>query len=187
MICEDYVTVSSVEEALATLGHALALAEPEGYVRVFVDEGRPMAELLRQAVSRGVTPGYAGRLLAAFGSETKDEADADIADADIRDADIRDADVADKDVGDGEIAEASIRLRATEPSASSLVRGRASLRSEAEWAWRNTLSTVQPGEPGGRSTDGASRSIPLLRGCAASRPAGVAQHPAARRSGRSAV
>ena len=33
--------------ALASLEHALRLAEPEGYVRVFVDEGRPMAALLR--------------------------------------------------------------------------------------------------------------------------------------------
>ena len=32
--------------ALASLEHALRLAEPEGYVRVFVDEGRPLAALL---------------------------------------------------------------------------------------------------------------------------------------------
>jgi LuxR family maltose regulon positive regulatory protein len=33
-------------QALITLGRALALAEPEGYVRIFVDEGAPMAALL---------------------------------------------------------------------------------------------------------------------------------------------
>jgi LuxR family maltose regulon positive regulatory protein len=33
-------------EAMADLGHALAQAEAEGYVQVFVDEGRPMAALL---------------------------------------------------------------------------------------------------------------------------------------------
>jgi LuxR family maltose regulon positive regulatory protein len=61
------------DQALTTLERALASAEPEGYVRTFVDEGRSMAELLRQAVSRGIAPDYAARLLAAFGMVTKDE------------------------------------------------------------------------------------------------------------------
>jgi LuxR family maltose regulon positive regulatory protein len=61
------------DQALTTLGRAFASAEPEGYVRTFVDEGRPMAELLRQAVSHGIAPDYAAKLLAAFGMETKDE------------------------------------------------------------------------------------------------------------------
>jgi LuxR family maltose regulon positive regulatory protein len=39
-------------QALATLGRALALAEPEGYVRIFVDEGAPMAALLAQSAER---------------------------------------------------------------------------------------------------------------------------------------
>ena len=34
--------------ALAALERALTLAEPEGYVRIFVDEGKPMAELLTE-------------------------------------------------------------------------------------------------------------------------------------------
>jgi LuxR family transcriptional regulator, maltose regulon positive regulatory protein len=37
--------------ALAALAEALALAAPEGYVRVFVDEGQPMAALLRQLLA----------------------------------------------------------------------------------------------------------------------------------------
>jgi LuxR family maltose regulon positive regulatory protein len=48
------------------LGRALALAEPEGYVRIFVDEGRAVAGLLYEAASRGIKPEYTGRLLAAF-------------------------------------------------------------------------------------------------------------------------
>ena len=52
--------------ALAPLARALALAEPEGYVRVFVDEGPAMAQLLRHAAAHGVMADYAGRLLAAF-------------------------------------------------------------------------------------------------------------------------
>ena len=36
------------ERATRALAEALALAEPEGYVRTFVDEGPPMAELLSE-------------------------------------------------------------------------------------------------------------------------------------------
>ena len=39
--------------ALASLGRAAALAEPEGYVRVFADEGKPMAALLKWRRSNG--------------------------------------------------------------------------------------------------------------------------------------
>ena len=35
-------------QALAILAKSLALAEPEGYIRVFVDEGSPMQMLLAQ-------------------------------------------------------------------------------------------------------------------------------------------
>ena len=43
--------------ALAALGRALTLGEPEGYVRVFLDEGPPMAALLQDAANRGDRPG----------------------------------------------------------------------------------------------------------------------------------
>ncbi len=56
----------AVVGALGCLERALALAEPEGYVRIFVDEGVPMARLLYQAAERGIVPDYTGRLLAAF-------------------------------------------------------------------------------------------------------------------------
>ncbi len=39
--------------ALESLEAALRLAEPEGYVRTFVDEGAPMAALLAAAADRG--------------------------------------------------------------------------------------------------------------------------------------
>jgi LuxR family maltose regulon positive regulatory protein len=48
------------------LDEALASAEPGGFIRIFVDEGAPMARLLREALSRGVRPAYVRRLLAAF-------------------------------------------------------------------------------------------------------------------------
>ena len=50
-----------------SLERALTLAEPEGYVRTFVDEGPPMAALLEAAAKRGIVPDYARRLLTAFG------------------------------------------------------------------------------------------------------------------------
>jgi LuxR family maltose regulon positive regulatory protein len=53
--------------ALSTLERALMLAEPEGYVRLFMDEGAPMLVLLRQAHARGMTPGYVTTLLTASG------------------------------------------------------------------------------------------------------------------------
>jgi LuxR family maltose regulon positive regulatory protein len=55
-----------IPPAIMSLERALALAEPEGYVRIFVDEGPPMARLLYEALSRGAAPNYVRRLLAAF-------------------------------------------------------------------------------------------------------------------------
>jgi len=52
--------------ALAPLTRALSLAEPEGYVRIFLDEGPPMARLLHEAAARGVAPEHTRQLLAAF-------------------------------------------------------------------------------------------------------------------------
>ena len=49
------------------LGRALTLAEPEGYVRIFVDEGRSMAALLEVAAKQRIAPNYVRRLLTAFG------------------------------------------------------------------------------------------------------------------------
>src|SRR5882757_9885292 len=54
-----------VPAALASLQRALTLAEPEGYVRIFADEGPPMASLLRAAAKQGIAPSYVRRLLAA--------------------------------------------------------------------------------------------------------------------------
>ncbi|MCL4303585.1 MAG: helix-turn-helix transcriptional regulator [Anaerolineae bacterium] len=56
-------------EALIALERALVLAEPEGYIRTFVDEGPPMAALLREAHTRAILPAYVARLLAAFGKD----------------------------------------------------------------------------------------------------------------------
>jgi LuxR family maltose regulon positive regulatory protein len=58
--------IRRTDEALTTFQSALEVAEPEGYIRVFVDEGEPMAKLLASAIQKGIHPKYAGRLLAAF-------------------------------------------------------------------------------------------------------------------------
>ena len=60
-----------IPAALAALQGALTVAEPEGYVRIFVDEGPPMASLLRAAAKQGIAPSYVRRLLAAV-SNTED-------------------------------------------------------------------------------------------------------------------
>jgi LuxR family maltose regulon positive regulatory protein len=54
------------DEAAGVLREALALGEPGGLVRTFVDEGEPVARLLAGAAADGVAPGYVARLLAAF-------------------------------------------------------------------------------------------------------------------------
>lgn len=68
-----------VNQALVTLSRALSLAEPEGYIRLFADEGSPMANLLSQMWTRqrGVQRGtpnrfsldYVEKLLAALGTQ----------------------------------------------------------------------------------------------------------------------
>jgi LuxR family maltose regulon positive regulatory protein len=52
--------------ALFALDRALALGEPGGYVRAFIDEGEAVAPLLRHVAARGSHREYAQRLLAAI-------------------------------------------------------------------------------------------------------------------------
>jgi LuxR family maltose regulon positive regulatory protein len=66
-----------IPAALASLRRAVTLAEPEGYVRIFADEGPPMASLLRAFAKQGaaaeqaITQHYVRRLLAAV-NKTED-------------------------------------------------------------------------------------------------------------------
>ena len=59
---------ADVPASLASLEPALTLAEPEGYVRVFLDEGLPMTTLLRAVAQQGPTRDYARHLLASDSS-----------------------------------------------------------------------------------------------------------------------
>ena len=67
-------------EALDALAEALTLGCPEGYVRVFVDEGAPAADLLGKltavrstapALAAGVPPGYLRQLVDAINQESE--------------------------------------------------------------------------------------------------------------------
>ena len=55
------------ERAVQVLCEALALAEHGGFIRLFVDEGAPMAQILAEVAEHGVMPRYVGKLLLAFG------------------------------------------------------------------------------------------------------------------------
>ena len=54
------------DRAIEILAQALKRAAPEGYIRTFVDEGPPMAQLLYEALKREIETDYVQRLLAAF-------------------------------------------------------------------------------------------------------------------------
>jgi len=60
---------ASGQEALAVLAQAVQLAEPEGYIRIFVDEGAPMARMLsrlREQEDKQVPSAYLDTVLAVF-------------------------------------------------------------------------------------------------------------------------
>ncbi len=66
-----YSAQGDLPAALVPLQHALELAEPEGYVRMFLDEGPGIMQLLGEAATCGVMPDYTGKLLAAFEAEQR--------------------------------------------------------------------------------------------------------------------
>jgi len=70
ILCLQALAYSIQEEdddrALGTLERAIERAEPEGFIRTFVDEGPPMARLLYEALAREIAPDYIRQLLAAF-------------------------------------------------------------------------------------------------------------------------
>jgi LuxR family transcriptional regulator, maltose regulon positive regulatory protein len=57
-----------VPAALLSLTQALQLAQPEDYVRLFLDEGTPMQRLLETALKQNIAPEYVRLLLASFGA-----------------------------------------------------------------------------------------------------------------------
>ena len=53
------------------LKQALDLARPGGFIRVFVDLGKPMQEMLRRLAQQGHSVEMIGRILAAFPEDDK--------------------------------------------------------------------------------------------------------------------
>ena len=54
------------EQAVSYLERAISLAEADGYVRIFLDEGPPMTRLLHLAASIGSATAYTGKILAQY-------------------------------------------------------------------------------------------------------------------------
>ena len=63
------------DQAVHLLCDALAIASPGGFIRLFVDEGRPMAHLLSEAAALGMLPDYLGKLLAVCEAEEQQRED----------------------------------------------------------------------------------------------------------------
>jgi ATP/maltotriose-dependent transcriptional regulator MalT len=63
-----YQLAEAGELALQAFYRALSLGEPEGYIRTFLDEGKPIARLLSEAIASGHSPLYAQNLLASLNS-----------------------------------------------------------------------------------------------------------------------
>src|SRR6266702_1961633 len=59
------------DKAVHLLCDALALAAPGGFIRLFVDEGPPMAHLLSEAEALGRMPAYTGKLLAVLEADAQ--------------------------------------------------------------------------------------------------------------------
>jgi LuxR family maltose regulon positive regulatory protein len=61
-----YQAQGQTDDALQALERSVKLAQPGGFIRTFVDLGRPVAELLKQLAQRGVAPDYISQILDAF-------------------------------------------------------------------------------------------------------------------------
>ncbi len=71
----EYQTKDKLSDSLITLERALSLSEPEGYIRIFVDEGDTMRLLIEKQSRNRDHPlsGYLMKLLAAFSKSVDPE------------------------------------------------------------------------------------------------------------------
>lgn len=69
LLATIYQTGYQTEQAVAVLEKVLLTAEKEGYVRVFLDAGKLLVPVLRQAAAQGIAPEYVAKLLTGFREE----------------------------------------------------------------------------------------------------------------------
>jgi len=69
LIAVSYHMLGESSMAFQWLDKSLAMAEPEGFIRLFIDEGAPMARLLTDAAGHTKMSDYTAGLLAAFACE----------------------------------------------------------------------------------------------------------------------
>jgi LuxR family maltose regulon positive regulatory protein len=70
-----YQAGGDMERAMSTFERCLHLAEPGGFVRIFIDEGSPMVRLVQETFKRGIAPEYVHRLLVAFSTDEQTQAE----------------------------------------------------------------------------------------------------------------
>lgn len=73
-----YHLAGEQSHSLRALAQALTQAEAEGYVRVFLDEGDTMQQILSEAMTQGLVSDYALKLLTLFSSTGADAHQADV-------------------------------------------------------------------------------------------------------------
>ena len=63
-----------LNQALSSLERALELAEPQGFVRIFLDNGNPIIRLLKEAARRNIAADYVIQLLNLIDKDTQPDA-----------------------------------------------------------------------------------------------------------------
>jgi LuxR family transcriptional regulator, maltose regulon positive regulatory protein len=76
LLAEEDLTGFQNLSGLNAAERAVRLAEPGGYLRIFVELGTDIADLLAQLAARGVAPDYIGHILTAFSAVSAPEPEA---------------------------------------------------------------------------------------------------------------
>ncbi|MCD4754087.1 MAG: LuxR C-terminal-related transcriptional regulator [Anaerolineaceae bacterium] len=63
----------NIDQAIGFIKQALHLTEEEGFIRIFVKEGQPIAQLLYEALSRQIKTNYVRQILSAFPTEKEQQ------------------------------------------------------------------------------------------------------------------
>jgi LuxR family maltose regulon positive regulatory protein len=65
------IATEAEQEAIDLLSEAMKISRPEGFIRSYVEVGRPLIPLLKEVARRGTMPEYAGQILNAYGDKIK--------------------------------------------------------------------------------------------------------------------